>query len=273
MRNSRFFFISVALLAIVSCSPTINIQQPGKNGPEISDSYGKAKLLMAAYQQKAAEYKALCYQAYNSARWHVAELIKQPSSKPFAIMTDVDETVLDNSPYQVHQSLQGKDFDQASWYEWTKRGDADTVPGALHFFQYAASLGIEIFYVTNRDMSEKDATLKNLQHYGFPFADEQHLKLKSITSSKIPRRDSIISTHTLIMQVGDNLNDLNGAFEKKNIEQRFKVTDGLSQSFGATLIVLPNPSYGEWENALFQYRHDWAPAQKDSILRSILRSY
>lgn len=273
MRTISFFLGSAAIVVITSCSPVKNIQQTNQRNAETTDTYGKAKLFMAAYQQKAAEYRALCYQAYNSAHWNLAALIKQPAAKPWAIMTDIDETVLDNSPYQVHQSLQDKDFDQQSWYGWTRRADADTVPGALHFFQYAASLDVEIFYVSNRDLSENEATIDNLKKYGFPFADAQHVRLKSTTSSKIPRRDSIAMTHTIIMQVGDNLNDLNGSFEKKSIDQRFKVTDGLSNAFGATLIVLPNPSYGEWENALFQYRHDLAPSQKDSLLKVMLRSY
>lgn len=273
MKNVKLFLGSIAIVVFISCSPTINIQQSDKGTTTDTDGYAKAKLFMAAYQQKAAEYRALCYQAYNSAQWHLPNLLKQSSSKPFAIMTDIDETVLDNSPYQVRESLRGVDFDQARWYEWTKKGEADTVPGALRFFQYAASLGVEIFYVSNRDLSEAPATLKNLQHFGFPNADDKHLRLKSTTSSKVPRRDSIAMTHTLVMQVGDNLNDLDGAFEKKDITERFRVTDGLAQSFGVTLIVLPNPSYGEWENALFQYRHNFTPAQKDSLLKGMLRSF
>lgn len=265
-----FIFLGCAfLIAYSSCTPTSKIQQTQKH----IDTYGKAKLFMAAYQQKAAEYRALCYQAYNMASWQLETLLKNRSSKPAAIMTDIDETVLDNSPYQVHQSLIGKDFDNTTWHEWTARADADTVPGALHFFQYAASLGVEIFYVSNRDMAEKQATLDNLKRYGFPFADEEHLKLKSTTSSKIPRRDSIAATCQIIMQVGDNLNDLNGGFEKKDIDQRFNLVNQLKSEFGTSLIVIPNPSYGEWENAMFNYKFNLTPAQKDSVLKSILRSY
>lgn len=269
MKNFSLFCGCAIIILYTSCTPTAKIQQT----PSGIDTYGKAKLFMAAYQQKAAEYRALCYQAYNSAHWQLEGLLKNNLSKPAAIMTDIDETVLDNSPYQVHQSLLGKDFDNVTWHEWTSQADADTVPGALHFFQYAASLGVEIFYVTNRDMAEKQATLDNLKRYGFPFADNEHLKLKSTTSSKVPRRDSIAMTHQIIMQIGDNLNDLNGGFEKKDIEQRFGLANKLETEFGASLIVIPNPSYGEWENAMFNYKFNLTPAQKDSVLKSILRTY
>lgn len=269
MKNLFLIMGCVTLLCYTSCTPTSKIHQTQTG----IDSYGKAKLFMAAYQQKSAEYRALCYQAYNMAGWQLESLLKNRSSKPAAIMTDIDETVLDNSPYQVHQSLQGKDFDNTTWHVWTARADADTVPGALHFFQYAASLGVEIFYVTNRDMAEKQATIDNLKRYGFPFADEEHVRLKSTTSSKIPRRDSIAMTFQIIMQVGDNLNDLKGGFEKKDIDQRFNLVNQLKNEFGTSLIVIPNPSYGEWENAMFNYKFNLTPAQKDSVLKSILRSY
>lgn len=237
------------------------------------DATGHAKVLMAAYQQKAAEYRALCYQAYNIAHLRLDQFVSESSPKPMAIMTDIDETVLDNSPYQVHQSLQGKDYDPTSWYEWTSRADADTLPGALNFFKYAASKNIEIFYVSNRDQIERKSTLENLKKFGFPFADDAHLKLKSTTSSKQARRDSIQMNYTLIMQVGDNLNDLNAAFEKKSIEKRFDVTNNFSADFGNRLIILPNPSYGDWENALYNYKYTLTPAQKDSVYRTILKNY
>ena len=70
------------------------------------------KLLASLYQQHAAEYRALCYQAYNIARIRLDEALLQPQSKPLAIVTDIDETVLDNSPYDVKQSLVGKDYEQ-----------------------------------------------------------------------------------------------------------------------------------------------------------------
>lgn len=264
--NSRIILVSVVF--ITACTASKQVRQSNA-----SNAISDGKVLMAAYQQKAAEYRALCYQAYNVAKWQLDNMLEQQSTRPKAIMTDIDETVLNNSPYQVHQALQGKDYDAQSWHQWTARADADTVPGALSFFKYAASKGVEIFYVSNRDEAERQPTLQNLKDFGFPDADNEHIKLKSITSSKVPRRDSIAMHFTIIMQVGDNLNDLNGAFEKKDISERFKVTDSLRSEFGHSLIVLPNPSYGDWENALYNYEYHFSPAQKDSVLRSILKNY
>ncbi len=270
MKINVGFKVIITVIFISSCTASKPIIQTSKqNASAISD----AKVLMAAYQQKAAEYRALCYQAYNIARLRLDQFMQETTPKPKAIMTDIDETILDNSPYQVHQALRGKDYDDKTWHEWTDRADADTIPGALAFFKYAAANDIVIFYVTNRDTAERASTLTNLRKFGFPFADEAHLKLKSTTSSKVPRRDSIEMKYSLVMQLGDNLNDFSGAFEKKSIKERFTATDTRREEFGNDIIILPNPSYGEWENALYNYKFNLNPAQKDSVLTSILKNY
>ena len=230
------------------------------------------KLFTTVFQQRAAEYRALCYQAFNIARLRVDQL--PPSGeKTYAIMTDIDETVLSNAAYQAHQTLQGKDYDVPSWYQWTAMADADTVPGALSFLNYASSKGIKIFYVTNRDEVEREGTLKNLQKFHFPDAAHEHLFLKGEISSKESRKQQILLNHEIVLLIGDNLNDLSNAFEKKLPDDRMQVTDSLSHQFGKTLIVLPNAVYGDWENALYHYNRNLAPAQKDSILKAALYSY
>lgn len=231
------------------------------------------KLFATAFQQKAAEYKALCYQAYNVARWTVDQIKESKTEKPKAIMTDIDETVLNNSPYQAHQLLQGKDYDPASWYEWTAKAVADTVPGALHFLKYASANGIEIFYVTNRDEKEREVTLYNLKRFNFPNADNEHLLLRTNVSSKEVRKQSIVATHSLVLLIGDNLNDLSNLFEKKNPEDRMKVADSFAAEFGNKFIVLPNPVYGDWESSLYHFNYSLTSAQKDSVIKAALYSY
>src|ERR1700694_2698101 len=114
-----------------------------------SSMIADGKLFAALFQQRAAEYRALCFQAYNLARLRLDQQLLQQAAKPRAIISDIDETLLDNSAYAVHQRLLGHDWDQRSWYEWTARAEADTVPGAVSFLQYAASKGVQVFYITN----------------------------------------------------------------------------------------------------------------------------
>jgi predicted secreted acid phosphatase len=46
----------------------------------------------------------------------------------------------------------------------------------------------------------------------------------------------------------------------------------LSGQFGNRFIVLPNPVYGDWERALYEYQ-SLTPAQKDSSFRKWMKTY
>lgn len=231
------------------------------------------KLFTAFYQQQAAEYKALCFQAYNLAALRLSEELKKTSPLPRAVVTDIDETMLDNSPYAVHQALQGKGYDLQSWMEWTAMGACDTLAGALSFFKYAASNSVEIFYISNREEGEREGTLKNLQRYGFPFADNEHLILRESESSKESRRQRVAATHNIVLYLGDNLPDFHSYYDKKPMEEREKVTVGFAAEFGKRFIVLPNPNYGDWESSLYNYRHQITKEEMDKKIREILKNY
>jgi 5'-nucleotidase (lipoprotein e(P4) family) len=235
----------------------------------------EGKLWASLYQQRAAEYKALCLQAYNIARLRVDQAVQQPAGRPMAIITDIDETVLDNSPYAVHQALLQKDYDDKTWAEWTSRSEADTLAGAPSFFNYAASRKIEVFYITNRDEKERAGTLKNLQRYGFPYADDAHLILKQTQagSSKESRRQTVAQTHDIVLLLGDNLADFSTLFDKKDQREREQNTLASAADFGKKFIVLPNPVYGDWEGAVYRYNYRLTAAQKDSVIRTMLKNY
>lgn len=232
------------------------------------------KLWSSLWQQKAAEYKALCFQAYNFAHLRVDEALAAPrdKSKPMVIVTDIDETLLDNSPNSVHQALLGKDYEQAAWAEWTAMAKADTVPGAPSFLKYAASKGIATYYITNRAESERAATLKNLQQYGFPNADNEHLILRKDVSSKESRRQEVAKTHQIILLMGDNLADFSSLFDHKTIDDRTAATQQNSALFGKLFIVLPNANYGDWETSLYQYNYKLTPEQKAEMYKKALKT-
>ena len=77
-----------------------------------------------------------------------------------AIVTDIDETFLDNSPFEAYCAKQGISYSQKAWEEWTVLGEAKPLTGALEFFKYADSKGVAIFYVTNRLEKEREGTAK-----------------------------------------------------------------------------------------------------------------
>lgn len=260
----------ITVLFFSACTTTqVTTTAPSNNNA--SSIVVDGKFFATVFQQKAAEYRALCFQAYNMARWRL-DNYAGTTNKPKAIITDIDETVLDNSAYQAKQALQGKDYDPASWAAWVEKAAADTVPGSASFLKYAASKGITIFYITNRDGKEKAGTIRNLQAFNLPDADEAHVITKQGTSSKEERRLNVLSTHEVIMLLGDNLADFSILFDKKPIDERLRNTNFSAADFGNRFIVLPNPVYGDWEPAMYNYNRYTIP-QKDSVMRSVLRSY
>lgn len=239
---------------------------------EVKDYSIAGKMFTSMYMQKAAEYRALCYQAYNIARWRI-DNYAPVTNLPKAIITDIDETILDNSPYAVKQVLSGKEYELPSWQQWTSLAKADTMPGAAAFLQYAASKGVEIFYVTNRETAERAGTLANLQKFSLPNADEAHLFTRQNVSSKEERRKYIMKTKEVVLLMGDNLADFSSLFDKKPYDERRANADAIAAEFGKKFIVFPNPNYGDWEGALYKYNYKYTQSQKDSVMKSTLLSY
>lgn len=223
------------------------------------------KLLSVVWQQQSAEYRALCYQAFNLARWRLEET-KIKRRHKYAIITDIDETVLDNSYYEADNIRQNREFARDSWKGWTDKAKATPVPGALEFLQLAKKKGVSIFYISNRDTTEINSTVSNLIKYHFPDADRAHMIFQSGTSSKEERRLSIMKDYRVIMLLGDNLNDFTQLFEKKTNSERLAEADKVKADWGQKFIVLPNATYGEWENASFDYQRNLTPDQKNQKL-------
>lgn len=204
------------------------------------------------WQQYSGEYRALSFQAYNFARLSLKEALwNQANGKPNCVIVDADETILDNSAFQGHEVKNGVSYVQADWTKWTSLAAADTVPGALAFLKFAASKNVETFYVTNRDEADRVGTLKNLQKFGFPYADEAHLILKTTTSDKEPRRQKIAEKYNILLLCGDNLSDFSNVFYREGKDAKAQV-NAMQHEFGTRFIVLPNPMYGDWEKQLYQ---------------------
>ncbi|TWR27352.1 5'-nucleotidase, lipoprotein e(P4) family [Mucilaginibacter pallidiroseus] len=267
MKKSVLVLAVTGGLFLAACSSTKPV---ANTNPSITNG---GKLWASIWQQRSAEYKALCYQAYNIAKLRLDEALKNPGQKPLAVVTDIDETVLDNSPYDAMRASANLDFDAKTWKAWTAKAEADTVPGAPAFFKYAASKGVTVFYITNRDEDERAATLKNLQKYNLPNADNEHLQLRQTTSSKESRRLQVLKTHNIVLLCGDNLPDFDMLYENKPAEgKRNDVTVQLREQFGKKFIVLPNPAYGDFESALFNFNYKLTQAQKDSIINSKVKT-
>jgi len=217
------------------------------------------------WHQTSAEYRALCYQAFNSGRTYLETLLKdrQPNEK-FAIVTDLDETILDNSFLEAQGIKTGKTYDSASWKNWVDMSAATAIPGAIEFLQWAASQNITIFYISNRNTSDIKPTLANLKKLELPNADEQYMMFQEDGATKEPRRAKVSENFKIVMLLGDNLNDFTSLFENKNIADRKAEVDNVREEWGKRFIVVPNAIYGEWEKAIYDYEKNLTSEQKDA---------
>ena len=256
----NLFVIIIVASVLQSCQQTNASSNKNGDEPEVVST---EHLTMAVlYQQRAAEYRALCLQAFNIAKLRVDENLRMMGlSRQQAVVVDIDETVLDNSPQEAKCILNDA-FYPAYWDEWMNKMDAKPVPGALEFLKYVESKKIEVFYISNRKDKYREQTLKNLQNAGFPFADNDHLLLRTDESSKKARRDKVSEKYSIILLCGDNLADFSEAFEKLPIDERFNMVEKMSDQFGNRFIVLPNAMYGDWEGALYNYNYSLSPAEK-----------
>ena len=232
------------------------------------------KLYPVLWQQNAAEYRALCYQAFYTATAQLNLISKKKLRKgKLVIVTDLDETILDNSYLEASLIKNNQSYSDAAWKHWTDQSEATAVPGAVEFLQYAKQKGIDIFYISNRDTSEIPSTFINLKKLQLPDADTAHMLFLSNTSSKETRRQIVSSKYEIVMLLGDNLNDFMNVFEKKNIADRLSETDNEKQEWGKRFIVLPNCTYGEFEGAWCNYNFRLSSQQKIQILMAMLKVF
>lgn len=225
---------------------------------------GHSILNATLWLQQSAEYRAVAMGTYAAATRSLDAALADPSwtaaleddatSQPPAVILDLDETAIDNSPFQTRVIREGKTFDPKSWETWTTEAAAPAIPGALEFLRYAQSRGVTPFYITNRDApAEAPGTLANLQRLGYPLLENgSNLLLRGAReewkSDKSTRRAHVASNYRVLLLLGDDLNDFANAREKSAAERETIIASNASR-WGTQWFMLPNPMYGSWERA------------------------
>ncbi len=253
---------SLVIASALSFGAAAQGTKPANTTGPSGNGVNNALLYSVAWKQTAAEYRALYFQGFNVARMHVELALakRQPSDKPLAVVTDMDDTVLHALNYWGHLVNQNKDyFDDPIWDSWIPENKVTASPGSLEFLKFCADNGVQVFYVTSRDQGEKtyEYALGHLKLLGFPYADEKHLTVLRDTSNKEKRQDEIIKDFNVVVFLGDNLNDfrrkyyIKAAAGKDAVDERMKFMEADRDKFGRNYIVFPNPTDGHWLAAIF----------------------
>lgn len=218
------------------------------------------------WMRSSLEYRHNAIQAYRLAEKMLLDALRDPDwtaaleqepgyqNLPPAVILDIDETVLDNSPSEVEYMQRGSGaFTPAGWEEWVNRAEAKLIPGAAGFLKLAEAKGVEAFYITNRERAQKPKTIENLRAVGLPFADDEHVlttgEQPEWTSEKTSRRSFLAGSYRILLLVGDDAGDFLAGV-RSTITAREVAMAPFESYLGTRWIVLPNPTYGSWENAI-----------------------
>lgn len=258
-----------------SCHQNSDHNTDKKDSIIAANTYSNYQHLVSSvnWYNRSGEMRACYYQAYNFAKIQLSKHLKKVAKgKKKAVIFDIDETLINNSPFEIKAIETGKGYSKETWTQWTILARAAAVPGALDFVNFAKKKGVEIFYITNRKIEEKAATVKNLDSLKFPYLDDSHMLFRTDVSSKENRRISIRKDYEILLLVGDNLADFATIFEDRSDNLGFNNVDQNKENFGDKFIILPNPMYGDWEMALFEKGSKPTDSLKGKILSSGLKS-
>ncbi|WCR10953.1 5'-nucleotidase [Paracoccus stylophorae] len=201
------------------------------------------------FQQQSAEIRALQRQAFNLATMRLDAAVEGADDPAkLAVVTDLDETVIDNSALLARDLADCHMYDVwDTWLPWERDGDPTLVPGAREFLDHADGLGVTIRYVSDRSDQQKQHTLDTLSELGLPQVSEESVLL--LGPPKTERRDLVAQDHQIVLLLGDTLHDFDGRFRKTPLEDQKATVDEEAAKWGDMWIVLPNASYGTWSDA------------------------
>jgi acid phosphatase len=267
---------------LILCTFIDNIHAKEK---ELDNSLQAQSMLSVLYAQSSAEYEASNIQTYVNAKsaldralndlsWTAAiEQKKNFKNKPPAIILDIDETVLNNIPFQARSIINGQSY-PAGWLEWMLEESSDAVAGVSDFLEYAQSKGVKIFYVTNRIAVAEDATRNNIKKLGLPLdADRDVLLMKDEngwTSDKVSRRDLIAKDYRILLLIGDQLGDFLPLDETTlELDSRKNLADTYKHMWGSKWFMITNPMYGRWEASIYNNEY---PDTEDELMQMRLEA-
>ena len=159
-----------ATLLLVSSKPI------GKDQESVASDY----LIQAVlWYQSSPEMQALYLQGFNMAKTNLVSFVKDQTDKPKVVVVDIDETMLDNSPFEGRLIHTGKSFKPEIWKEWSDKAKAKALPGAVELTRLAKYLDVRANHMSKRDISENACTLKNLNEEGVELAVKDEVFCKS----------------------------------------------------------------------------------------------
>lgn len=247
-------------------------------------------LLATLWTQRSVEYKANALTVFALARIRLDEALADRSwtaapaeqtgdyqTLPPAIILDIDETLLDNSKYQVWMMKSDQTFSTRTWNEFCAAQISTAIPGALEFVKYADAKGVKIFYITNRAVETEKDTRENMQKLGFPLGSNVDTFLMQNEkpgwgSAKSTRRAVVTKDYRVLLNIGDNFGDFDDRYRSSEAD-RLKAYEADMAYWGKQWLMIANPTYGSFDTA--PYGHDFKKSREEQrkAKRDVLESW
>ena len=188
----------------------------------------------------ASEYKILCEQIYKNAWQNLSETLKKATFQS-AIIMDLDETVLDNSKYQIGLVKKNESYNPESWSIWVNLLESDLVPGAKAFIDSVRTTQTRIIFLSNRMAHNQSPTISNMKQLNIYQEEDIFLLRIDKPDKKHIRRAEVINGTGRIQDIGP----MNVLAYFGDAKHDFPDPDDY-YNFGQNMFMFPNPMYGKW---------------------------
>ena len=213
--NSRDTRASITIPALIACvmsllacsqvavaCPCGEIKAPESTTRSFTIPDGLAYMKSPDYKK---EFARAVSNAKQACRKHLGE-------KDVSIVSDIDETVLDNSPYFIENP-------NSAWTEWNKwmvESKAPPLKPTADFLAWARKNGFAVFLITGRSENARKDTIANLLRAGIVY-DGLYMRPVgehvSTQSMKTQWRKQIADLgFKTIVNIGDQYSDLVGGY-------------------------------------------------------------
>ena len=192
MKKYTFF---VLCLLFYSCSINFEVDSSNENTSIVKEDEKKQIKLPndIRWVTNSSEYKILCEQIYKNA-WDNLSLILKDANAQSAIIMDLDETVLDNSKYQIGLVKKNESYNPESWSLWVNTNEAELVPGAKEFIDSVHKTNVRIIFLSNRMAKNELPTIENMKALNIYDDDAFLLRIDKPDKKQIRRAEVIEGT-------------------------------------------------------------------------------
>lgn len=207
----RRFVVPAVVLVVAGCASSP--REPAPNLTLLKDEN-------VAWHD-SGEYAAAFARSAQPARDALEGYLRGETPQNFAIVFDIDETLLSNWPYLAARQFA---ITGDSFAEWTKRERAIALPPTREIYARALAYQIPIFLVTGRPESLREATIADLREAGYWGWTELFLKPRDyVDPSMIPFKSGVRKMLTdrgydIILNVGDQRSDLEGGYSRRAVK-------------------------------------------------------